>query len=74
MINLDHPCKQTCSGWKQGYERGMSQASMEVEALKAQIKEANEIIMKLEPRDDFFDEEEAAAVSKYQVRWGWPTS
>lgn len=21
--NLDHPCKQTCSGWKQGYERGV---------------------------------------------------
>jgi len=19
---LDHPCKQTCSGWKQGYEKG----------------------------------------------------
>lgn len=19
---LDHPCKQTCSGWKQGFERG----------------------------------------------------
>jgi hypothetical protein len=21
-MKLDHPCKQTCSGWKQGYERG----------------------------------------------------
>jgi hypothetical protein len=21
-LNLDHPCKQTCSGWTQGYERG----------------------------------------------------
>lgn len=19
---FDHPCKQTCSGWQQGYERG----------------------------------------------------
>lgn len=22
---FDHPCKQTCSGWKQGYERGQSE-------------------------------------------------
>ena len=21
---LDHPCRQTCSGWQQGYERGKS--------------------------------------------------
>ncbi len=23
----DHPCRDTCSGWKQGYERGVSEAS-----------------------------------------------
>lgn len=23
MSELDHPCKQTCSGWMQGYEQGM---------------------------------------------------
>lgn len=23
--NLDHPCKETCSGWKQGYEKGLKQ-------------------------------------------------
>jgi len=22
MTELDHPCRDTCSGWKQGYERG----------------------------------------------------
>lgn len=21
---FDHPCRQTCSGWQQGYDRGMS--------------------------------------------------
>lgn len=21
--NLDHPCKETCSGWKQGFESGV---------------------------------------------------
>jgi DNA repair exonuclease SbcCD ATPase subunit len=23
---LDHPCRETCSGWKQGYERGKSES------------------------------------------------
>lgn len=22
MNDLDHPCRDTCSGWKQGYEKG----------------------------------------------------
>jgi len=26
---LDHPCRQTCSGWKQGYERGLSELKAE---------------------------------------------
>lgn len=26
-IPLDHPCKNTCSGWKQGYERGKQEHS-----------------------------------------------
>lgn len=24
---FDHPCRETCSGWKQGYERGMADAN-----------------------------------------------
>jgi len=24
LSDLDHPCKDTCSGWKQGYERGLT--------------------------------------------------
>lgn len=27
---LDHPCKQTCSGWKQGFERGQESKSHDV--------------------------------------------
>ncbi len=23
QIDLDHPCKETCSGWKQGYDKGI---------------------------------------------------
>ncbi len=22
-MSFDHPCKETCSGWKQGYEKGL---------------------------------------------------
>lgn len=27
LEELDHPCRDTCSGWKQGYERGSKDAS-----------------------------------------------
>lgn len=27
MSDLDHPCKQACSGWKQGYEAGQKSRS-----------------------------------------------
>lgn len=26
LSSLDHPCKQTCSGWKQGYDKGYKYA------------------------------------------------
>ena len=37
-LELDHPCKQTCSGWQQGYERGMAELEQENEALRAALK------------------------------------
>lgn len=37
MINLDHPCKQTCSGWKQGYERG-------VQEMQSKLDQAEKVI------------------------------
>lgn len=33
LDKLDHPCKDTCSGWKQGYEKG--QQSIELELKRA---------------------------------------
>jgi hypothetical protein len=32
--NLDHPCRDTCSGWKQGYEKGRSEAFLDNEAME----------------------------------------
>ena len=37
-LNLDHPCKQTCSGWRQGYEKGMSELEQENEALRSALE------------------------------------
>ena len=31
MDNFDHPCKQTCSGWRQGFEKGLKQGEEERE-------------------------------------------
>lgn len=27
---FDHPCKQTCSGWQQGHDRGFTAAQSEI--------------------------------------------
>lgn len=34
MSDLDHPCKGTCSGWKQGYEKGCADLADANEALE----------------------------------------
>lgn len=34
---FNHPCKDTCSGWKQGYDRGVSDSSKEIERLNKVI-------------------------------------
>lgn len=33
---LDHPCKETCSGWKQGYDKGAA-------ALDTALKEVDDV-------------------------------
>jgi peptidoglycan hydrolase CwlO-like protein len=38
---FDHPCKETCSGWKQGYEKGLKKA-------EEQISELTEHVARLE--------------------------
>jgi len=44
---LDHPCKQTCSGWKQGYERGLADIR---EPLKARLADAEKRVRELEEK------------------------
>jgi len=33
--DFDHPCRDTCSGWKQGYERGHADLGSVLRALSA---------------------------------------
>lgn len=35
---FDHPCKQTCSGWKQGYEKGYAAAELKAQKLVSAIE------------------------------------
>ena len=37
---LDHPCRETCSGWKQGYEKGLAEKDKEIERLRAALEDA----------------------------------
>lgn len=31
---IDHPCRETCSGWRQGFERGLFEAEEKIRTLK----------------------------------------
>lgn len=42
MIEFDHPCKQTCSGWQQGYERGKFDGTKAITELYQPLVEALE--------------------------------
>jgi hypothetical protein len=35
---LDHPCKQTCSGWKQGYDAGLAERNARIAEKDEKIK------------------------------------
>lgn len=45
---FDHPCRQTCSGWKQGFERGQFDERRRAEKLVEALRE----ISKLETDED----------------------
>lgn len=35
---FDHPCKDTCSGWKQGFEKGCAHVRAEIPAIEARVR------------------------------------
>lgn len=38
--DLDHPCRDTCSGWKQGYERGQQDHAATIAKLREALRKA----------------------------------
>jgi predicted RNase H-like nuclease (RuvC/YqgF family) len=64
MDGLDHPCKETCSGWKQGKERGQLELAPQITALRNEVriletcrKEAVKRFHKYRDQRDQFHEE-----------------
>jgi hypothetical protein len=39
MKDLDHPCRTTCSGWAQGFERGQSASIDKIDRLRKERDE-----------------------------------
>lgn len=39
LTGLDHPCKEICSGWKQGYKSG--QVSLQAKLGEVNVKDTN---------------------------------
>jgi chromosome segregation ATPase len=39
---FDHPCKETCSGWKQGYECGLQAAEAQISELNERLETVND--------------------------------
>lgn len=48
MNELSHPCKQTCSGWLQGYEEGKNSMTREVDKIEKAANDVTELLIKLE--------------------------
>lgn len=71
---FDHPCKQSCSGWQQGFERGAesrARVGIELSKYKIQLSEAEAVIKEiseLHSRDECIN---AISIAKpYLAKWG----
>lgn len=42
---FDHPCRQTCSGWQQGYNRGKLDAQKNSEGLVKALEKARQYLL-----------------------------
>lgn len=53
---FDHPCRETCSGWKQGKHRGAFEAAIAIErlikALELEIESRNKLLDNIYDRPD----------------------
>ncbi len=56
FAGLDHPCRETCSGWRQGFEKAAANAQATIDALKARAEAAErEAALQKRSRDNWED-------------------
>lgn len=80
-VELDHPCKETCSGWKQGFERGAQMrqklvrqwdAEKYIQELEAKLTTQTSQVEKL--KEELMEEKEKVAELEMHLRLideGW---
>jgi hypothetical protein len=44
LDDFDHPCRQTCSGWRQGFDKGKLLESRKVSEMENLLKLADKVI------------------------------
>jgi hypothetical protein len=62
MKDFDHPCRETCSGWRQGFEKGSESSKEEVQKLKWIISR------EISENDEFGSEFVIASILRQQIR------
>jgi len=53
MSELDHPCKDTCSGWQQGFEKGQEALADKLAVLRAQVADYERVLELIVSQDKF---------------------
>lgn len=64
LNKLDHPCRETCAGWRQGFERGVESmktiTAAEKEMLNTEIRKLkNRLAIRELELSDLYDDNEA---------------
>jgi hypothetical protein len=64
FTKLDHPCKNTCSGWRQGYDKGLSQMQEQADKIKVKLYKAIGALQGVQLCPDNFNREGLAKLIK----------
>lgn len=66
---IDHPCKNSCSGWRQGYEKGKDEGKERLEAIKEERDSIKASLLNV--RQEYIDQltEARAEAEKYKNAW-----
>lgn len=68
-VMLDHPCRETCSGWKQGYDRGYSYLFDDLRDLMVVVRAAKALKERLFPEYMFLLKELPLPKNQLPIEW-----